>query len=307
MCTRLGLLVALLALGQVAIAQAVAQDNVPPPVGPKYALLIGNANYDREEGYTPSSQRATGNMADLRNPCNDVILIESKLIQLKWDKKNILMKCDATTWEINELVQEFAGNYMSSKHPFGFIYYAGHGAQVGSDTYIFGVNAVEDIEKVASRYMHSPRANLFPGGMKLREAILDQVGEPGKGNLFVVLDACRDNPVFDQLRLLNIPVTGPTVSGDEPILGMKFLYSTTRGKVAGDGLGGNSPFATIFASQVMSATSVDYLIRAVVTRVYTQTSDPEQRAKLYTNVVQMPEESGTLQEPPPDACFAVCP
>jgi uncharacterized caspase-like protein len=204
-------------------------------------------------------------------------------------------------------MQEFADDFMTGEFPFGFIYYAGHGAQVDRDTYIFGTDAENDIDNVVNRYSHSPDANLFRGGIKFRDEILDQIGSPGKGTLFVVLDACRENPLFDNLRARKIPLTGPLGRSIQPFPGLKILYSTSGGAIAGDGAGGNSPFATIFAREMMKTASVDYLIRSVVHDVFFETSDPSSRQTLLTNVIQSPEETGSLQEPPPDVCFSTCP
>jgi hypothetical protein len=151
-----------------------AQESGPAPIQPKFALLIGNGDYDGVPGFTPRRATHLGKLSDLRNPCNDVTLIQRNLIRLGWSERNIIIKCDVTTVEIISAMQEFADDFMTGEFPFGFIYYAGHGAQVDRDTYIFGTDAENDIDNVVNRYSHSPDANLFRGGIKFRDEILEE-------------------------------------------------------------------------------------------------------------------------------------
>ena len=79
---------------------------------------------------------------------------------------------------------------------------------------------------------------------------------------------------------------------------MKYLYSTANGRLASDGAGGNSPFATQFADQMDKQPNIDHFIRHVVKRVIDATKS--------TPLPQVPEEIGTFNPPPPDACFRMC-
>jgi uncharacterized caspase-like protein len=303
--TRLAPAVALgLLLSWVALPSA-AQDSITPEQHPKMALLIGNADYDENGTFTPANETPEDRLPDLRNPCNDVMLIESKLIRLGWDEHNVITLCNAKKIDIIEAIQDFTQNYMSGVQPFGFIYYSGHGVQVDADTYIFGVDTQADIDKAVDRYHRNPHSTLFVGGIRLREEILDEIGDPGNGSILLVLDACRENPIVEAMARRGITIGGPR-RGARPAPGLKMLFSTADGDLAGDGAGGNSPFATIFARNMMSEPSVDYLIRSVVYDVYQETSDPQKRARLFTNIVQLPDEVGTLQRPPPDVCFTNC-
>ena len=277
-----------------AIQSVAAQDN-------RIALIIGNSDYDQNNRHTDVKDTPKDRLTDLPNGCSDAELIQSILIKLKWQDKNILFRCNASKKDIIELLEDFTQLYMSSTRPFGFIYYAGHGVQIGDSTYIFGVDTKIDIDNTISILKNHPNGHLFKGGVRLKADIVSTLGGPGNGSLFIVLDACRENPVAPLLRQRSIANVSAPRKIDEttPVPGIKYLFSTAAGKLASDGAGaGNSPFALIFAQELAKNAKADYLIRHVVDKVYSKT--------LESALPQMPDEAGTFRAPPPDACFQEC-
>lgn len=279
-----------------------AQVGTPAQVQPKIALLIGNWDYDENKIFTEKKDAPPDRLTDLRNPCNDIELIEAHLIASGWSKENIIKACNAQKKDMLTLIEDFTQRYMLSSQAFGFIYYAGHGVQIDHDTYIFGVDTKVDINNTLSIFnARGSAANLFKGGIRLRQEVLSNIGAVGSGTIFIVLDACRENPLMPLLRqtisgaLISAPSAGPT---PQPMPGMKYLFSTADGQLADDGAGGNSPFALSFAGQLTNGVSVDVTIRKVVYDVFDRTR--------VTHLPQVPEESGTLRPPPPEICFGNC-
>ena len=69
-----------------------------------------------------------------------------------------------------------------------------------------------------------------------------------------MLDACRDNPLADQLLAQANPARAVTIirglARIKQTAGTVIAYSTQPGAVAADGEGRNSPFAAAFIQQV---------------------------------------------------------
>ncbi|ULO25079.1 caspase family protein [Methylocystis sp. SB2] len=263
----------------------------------KFALIIGNSNYNTPGSFTPKDKTLKNHLNDLRNPCNDAELIAKSLLEAHWEEKDVSLACNLKRAEILELVEKFAFRFMVSKAPFGFLYYAGHGVQINDDTYIFGSDTEFDVNQTVEILKNHANARLFKGAVKLRDEILSTIGEPGNGSLLLVLDACRDNPLVPALKSKGVTMVSGPQKG-EPLPGLKQLYSTAKGKPASDGSGGNSPFAQQFASELSKHDTVDHVIRGVVKTVYDKTKDSQ--------LPQVPDETGSLMPPPPETCFRKC-
>ena len=89
----------------------------------RLALVIGNANYDKGE---------------LKNPVNDALLIAETLKELEFDV--ILDTNLADKRSFKETIREF-GNRRPD-YDVAFVYYAGHGIQVGSENYLLPTKEV---------------------------------------------------------------------------------------------------------------------------------------------------------------------
>lgn len=264
----------------------------------RLALLIGNIDYDQNGGYTSDDQTPSDRLSDLRNACNDIDLIEAGLIQERWNENTEITKaCNVSSERMYKLIMDFAQRYTEQPGAFGFIYYSGHGVQVDDTAYIFGIDATVDIDKIKYRYMHHNRGNLFNGSLQIRDMIVSSIGTPDTGSLFVVIDACRENPLLDILIRERIGVPSAPKPYGRPYPGLKVLYSTSNGETASDGAGGVSVFAKVFESALHSEKTAEHLIRTVVYEVDSET----QGAK-----TQTPEENGSFNKPPPEVCFKAC-
>ena len=218
----------------------------------RLALVIGNANYDKGE---------------LKNPVNDALLIAKTLDSLDFDV--ILDTNIADKILFIKTIREFGNRRLD--YDVAFVYYAGHGIQIGSDNYLlptkqdfqnkydvldFGVN-VEDI-------------------MRYLESMTDQIN-------VLILDACRDNPFegnWNKIRSLK----GGGLAKIPPPTGSLIAFSTDVGKTAADGDGQNSVYCESLCKNIMlENTSLDQVFRNVRTDVLKATDDyqsPVENSKL---------------------------
>jgi uncharacterized caspase-like protein len=68
----------------------------------------------------------------------------------------------------------------------------------------------------------------------------------------VILDACRENPFFNSMKLSSASRTiGRGLARIEPDGGTLVAYSAKHGQIALDGKGKNSPFATALANRML--------------------------------------------------------
>ncbi len=112
----------------------------------------------------------------------------------------------------------------------GLIYYAGHGVQSQGLNYLVPVDA--DARSEQDIWRQAPRL-----GDALR-----YVEDAGNAVNFVILDACRDNPLPSATRS-----AGGGLAEVKPSRGLLISYSTAPGYVAYDGDGANSAFALALA------------------------------------------------------------
>jgi len=293
-CLFANLLMAATSRGAAAQERAL---NEPTAIPNRIALLIGNSKYSQAP---PGKSLTAFNV--LANPCNDVTRVSALLERAGWvPGKDIIEVCDATRSKLRDAVDQFKDAYLSSGSSFGFIYYAGHGLQLGADMYLFGVDSAIDVANAANVAATHNGANLFKGGVRLFADVISQIGDAGDGSIFVVIDACRETPIDRFVRSspdLAIGYAAATQNYREPALGIKLLYSTTRGRLASDGLVSGSPFALAFEEQLEQEGRVDALVGRVIRAVSRETRN--------SAVPQTPDTTGSLNPPPPDGCLTRC-
>lgn len=247
----------LLALLASPVWQASAQD------APRVALIIGNSNYE-----------TTG--WDLANPANDAALMALALEAVGFQVSTVL---DADQDQMEDAFQAH-GERLAAAGPdaIGFFFYAGHGVQSEGLNYLIPT----DLEAIAEADVwRAPRL----------ETLFRHLRRAGNATNFIVLDACRNNPLLSSSR----DVSGglATVARDDA-RGMLIGYATAPGAVAADG-NGNSPYTAELASLIAEpGLSAEALFRNVATRVERNT---EGRQQPWT-------ESGLRGEA--DFCFAGC-
>lgn len=130
----------------------------------RLALVIGNANYDKDDA--------------LKNPVNDALLMKETLEKLNFEvilDTNIRTRNDLLN--IINLFGEKRKNYS-----VGFVYYAGHGVQIDGDNYI-----------LATKENYASKINVKDNGVNVDRFL--EYFELAKNEInILILDACRNNP-----------------------------------------------------------------------------------------------------------------
>jgi tetratricopeptide (TPR) repeat protein len=180
------------------------------------ALVIGNGSY------------TTGS---LRNPVNDATVVASTLKKLGFD---VILKENALHKDMENAIREFGDRL--KKGGVGLFFYAGHGVQLNGKNYLIPIGAS------LSRETDAKYAAVDA------DMILDEMGNAGNYMNIVILDACRDNPFGKTFRSAS---RGLAIVSDAP-QGTLISYSTSPGKVAADGSGGNSPYTSALVRHMVT-------------------------------------------------------
>jgi len=229
----------------------------------RIALVIGNSAYE-----------TTG--WDLENPANDAKLLAGSLEAVGFEVHTLL---DGNKDSMEEAFQQHADRLKEAgEDAVGFFFYAGHGAQHRGVNYLVASDATL---RSAMDLMRQPKLDL----------VMDYLEYAGNRTNFIVLDACRNNPLPASMR------SAPQgLASSQRIRGTLIAYSTAPGMVADDGTGqDNSAYsASLAALMTQPGYSVETLFRVVATRV-----------EDVSDGVQIPwTESGLRGEE--DFCFAGC-
>ncbi|MEM6411034.1 MAG: SUMF1/EgtB/PvdO family nonheme iron enzyme [Pseudomonadota bacterium] len=184
---------------------------------PRVALVIGNSSYE-QVGWA------------LANPVRDAELIAGTLSGLGFDVDLLI---DATEEEMGDAFAIY-GERLSAAGPdaVGLLYYAGHGVQSQGANYLIPVDARPRTEQDVWR--QAPR---------LGEA-LQYIEAAGNAVNFIILDACRNNPLPSATRQAG----GTGLAALPRSQGLLIAYATEPGYTAADGVGSeNSPFTEALA------------------------------------------------------------
>lgn len=182
------------------------------------ALVIGNGAY--------------AHSAPLANPRNDATAIAAKLRLLGFVT---VEGYDLSREEMAEKVREFAGQARGAD--LSLFFYAGHGMQVDGENYLLPVDAVMGDETAID-------FEAFPVEMITRQMSLT------KGANIIILDACRDNPLAENLSR-SISGSSRSIGNSGALAAMDvtdngrgtgIAFATSPGEVAADGDGEHSPF-----------------------------------------------------------------
>lgn len=230
------------------------------PAEQKYAIVIGNGDYD--------------NIPDLDNTVADAQLVASYLRSINYTVKE-LINLDKEGFEAalrGVLFEVSPGAEV-------VVYYAGHGVQIGGNNYIIPVDA--DLSTVYDLPFESVSLN----------NVLEIVGSRSRSSV-IILDSCRNNPFPDKPSLVGLNSTPMEAkNGFTPLntpINSLLVFSTSPGAVAFDGEGPNSPFTTALVDVLSSSPEqpVDTLMKRVRQIVYEETFG-----------LQVPWESSSLIEP----------
>ena len=231
-----------------ALALFVAVANPSPSVASeRVALVIGNSAY-----------RHT---VPLRNPKNDAGDMARSLRELGFA---VIEGLDLDEAAFEAKLREFARAAVGAEATL--FYYAGHGLQVDEENYLVPVDAqlVSEVD------------------VRLDTISLDTVMTEMRSKVnLVFLDACRDNPLAQNLARSMGPnrssAVGRGLGRVEDSAGMLIAYATAPGNVASDGDGENSPFTeALLANLAVPGVSVNDLMTAVTDAVAVQTGGQQQ-------------------------------
>nr|WP_321361579.1 SUMF1/EgtB/PvdO family nonheme iron enzyme [uncultured Hyphomonas sp.] len=234
-------------------------DTAPPP---RYALVIGNSDY-QQRGW------------QLSNPANDARLMADSLAEVGFQVDLVLNASE------DRMEEAFAAHGARLKaggqKAVGLIYYAGHGVQSQGLNYLVPVDANARSEQ-----------DIWRQAPRLGDA-LRYVEDAGNAVNFVILDACRDNPLPSATRS-----AAGGLAEVKPARGLLISYSTAPGYVAYDGEGGNSAFAVALAQTLIRQ-------NLIAEQVFKRVADSVNAA---TGGLQTPFYNSGLTGA--DFCFAGC-
>ncbi len=200
-------------LAAALIVSMVLLDLSAAAAEPRVALVIGNGAY-RD---TP-----------LANPTNDARLIAKTLSDLGFE---LIVRIDVEQKAMKLAILEFGDRLEAAgEDAVGLFYYAGHGVQVRGRNFLVPLNSRIRREKdVAVEAVNAAW-------------VLEQMEFAGNRVNFVILDACRNNPLTRSFRS---PTRG--LARMNAPRGSFIAYSTAPGNVALEGTGVNSPYTLALA------------------------------------------------------------
>ena len=200
---------------------------------PRYALVIGNSNYD---------------FAPLKNPVNDATDVARNLRKLRY---KTTLATDLNPQQFRDTVAEF---YRSIKedNAVSVFYYAGHGIQLQNTNYLIPVNVPTA----------SPTA-LIDSAFSINE-LLAALDDSRSDQNIIILDACRNNPfqktrsVANELREIQAGLA--LVEAPPSTL---IAYATEPGNIAEDGLGRNGTYTQALLKYFTRAETAEELFKKV--------------------------------------------
>ena len=204
-----------------------------PGAGKRVALVIGNSAYR--------------GIPLLINPKNDAADVGKALEDLGF---TTIIATELDRSGMNDALDRFSRVVAGAE--IALVYYSGHGMQFAGKNYLLPI----DTQLVAPEDVN--RFRLMP-----LDDVLD-VLQTGQGARVVILDACRNNPVEDDLkrRVASLPNANRNVAQSRGLErmaapnGLIIAYGTQANSVASDGTARNSPFTEAFLRNV-AAPDVD--------------------------------------------------
>jgi tetratricopeptide (TPR) repeat protein len=214
--------------------------------GNRYALVIGNAEYQRID--------------KLKNTINDARDISAALQNLGYQ---VDLKLNLGHLQMVDAIETFTTKLAGNRANEGFFWYAGHAVQIQDENYLLPVDiTVDTVNRVRA------------GSFSLNN-LIDMLDTAKNKVNVLILDACRDNP---------LPTAGRGGGGrglamirDVPS-DLFVMFSTAPGNKADDGAAGkrNSPFAEAFLKHIKSNEPV-YQMAIDVTQETLNITDQRQR------------------------------
>lgn len=222
---------------------------------PKFALVIGNANYEEDR---------------LANPVNDATDMAKVLEEIGFE---VTLLKDQDLRSMENAIGVFSQQLR--KGGVGVFYYAGHGVQVEGENYLIPLKAQLQNEKDA-RY----EALALGKVLNAMETAQNQVN-------IVIIDACRNNPFYRRWRASGRGGNVRGLGAAFPPNGIIIAYATRAGDTAHDGKKGerNSPFTSALLENIKKPNiDVQLMFRRVSATV-----------KQTTEATQQPWTEGNLE------------
>ena len=204
----------------------------PASAANRVALVIGNSSYT--------------SVPTLPNPRNDAEDIAAALRNLGFD---VVEGRDLDRRGMADAVRRFVRNLPGSD--IALFFYAGHGVQIGGDNYLLPTD-------VRAETTSDIKLDTIDVG-----TIMEEMGAEKRVNL-IFLDACRDNPFANSLRLSSRSISSRGLARQDSGVGSLIAFATQPNNIALDGGGRNSPFTQALLKHL---TTPGLEIRAMLSRV----------------------------------------
>ena len=214
------------------------------------------------------------------NPKNDAQDIAKSLRDLGF---STIVATDLDRAGMNNALDRFSRTVAGAE--IALVYYSGHGMQFAGKNFLLPVEARLENADDINRFRLMPLDDVF------------DVLQGAPGARIVLLDACRNNPVEDDIkrRLASIPGANRDAfltRGLSRVVanGLIVAYATQANDVAADGTGRNSPFA---AALLHNLGTPDLDVRQMLFKVQDEVAGHVVRALKATLLPQpAPDETG---------------
>ncbi len=234
----------------------------------RIALVIGNGGYLHAK--------------PLPNAVNDATDMAESLQRIGFQ---VFSGNDLTGAETLALVQDFSAALQPDD--LALFYYAGHGAQFGTENFLIPVDILADDEAALTKA--SVRLQSILRSMELRA-----------GTRIVILDACRNNPFVTQVASRSGGEVSRGLAKVEAGVGSYIAFSTQPGNVALDGTDRNSPFTAALlrhiGQQGADIHAVMRQVRADVVNATDETQVPWENSSLVHEVFLAAAEPALLPQ-----------
>lgn len=232
------------AAGAAALLPAAAR--IQAAVQPaRLALVLGNAHY--------------AGSGTLPNAINDARLMAKTLAGLGFA---VSEQYDLDRARLDAALERFAQGIPAGAT--AFVYYAGHGMQLGGANYLNPVDMPVTSEQGA-------RLRAYP-----LKTMLERLAGSRSALNIVVLDACRNNPFQPQPAVRYRSLGGIGLRQVAAPRGTFIAYSTAPGQLAADGEGTNSLYTRALARTLLApGQELEQVFRSVAQEVRRKTLDDQ--------------------------------
>ena len=192
----------------------------------RIALVVGNSLYS--------------NTSELTTPSIDAYGVKNKLLDLGFD---VFMLNDATAKELENALTQFSAEAEKKKYDVALFYFAGHGCQIGEESYILPIDALVSSKEHAGGY--DDGKGYWIGYWTSYSSIYKKLENSNCKTKLIFLDACRT-------RIGNL-LEGEQSPSHSDVKGCYVVYSTTPDNEAldiADAEDFYSPFAKAFLDAI---------------------------------------------------------